>query len=135
VDCKLVAHNPKYHFFFLSKFENINQNYNQNVNFISDFKAVLMSIEYVRNKEAQRHKSRNNKKIKADISTFSQTTDLETNRKKMVTSHYGIFLCLFSSSYKIQKHNHPNTLYSFNIDNTLANDFTVTHNQCISPFG
>jgi len=54
--------------FFLSKFENINENYNQNVNFISDFKAVLMSIEYVRNKEAQRHKehtSRNNKKNKS----------------------------------------------------------------------
>lgn len=43
--------------------ENMKQKYNQNVNFISDFKAVLMSIECVRNKEAQRHEdtSHNNK--------------------------------------------------------------------------
>lgn len=60
MDCKLVAHSPTF-----SKLEDINKKYNQNVNFISDFKAVLMSIEYVRNKEAQRHEehtSRNNKK-------------------------------------------------------------------------
>lgn len=50
-DFKLVT---KY---FFSILEKINHKYNQNVNFISDFKAVLMSIECVRNRQAQRQRT------------------------------------------------------------------------------